>query len=150
MIPEEDWSEEIQAAWQSSRKLLEDAVQLNFLRQDFCVLKFPSASDLFWGGFLTQVPEEDLVSGIPVMDMAHKPLGFVSGEFKGSHLNWALVAAETFTILSMCQRLSYLLWDGFDIFCDHRSGLHLLSSGMRCNAVEIDISTSAELVYFHE
>ena len=30
VISEEDWSEEIQAGWQSSRELLEDAVRLNF------------------------------------------------------------------------------------------------------------------------
>ena len=47
VISEEDWSEEIQAAWQSSRELLEDAVQLNFRKQDFRVLMFPYASDLF-------------------------------------------------------------------------------------------------------
>ena len=91
-------------------------MQLNFRKQDFRVLMFPDASDLFWGGFLTQVPEEDLVSGIPVVDIAHEPLGFVSGGFKGSQLNWAVVDKEAFDILSVCRRLSYLLWDGFDIF----------------------------------
>ena len=40
------------------------------------MLMFPGASDLFSGGFLTQVPEEDLVSGIPVVvDMVHEPSG---------------------------------------------------------------------------
>ena len=48
-------------------------------------------------------------------------LGFVSGGFKGSQLNWAVVDKEAFAILSVCRRLSYLLWDGFDIFCDHRN-----------------------------
>ena len=42
-------------------------MQLNFRKQDFCVLVFPGASDLLWGGFLTQAPEEDLVSGISVV-----------------------------------------------------------------------------------
>ena len=32
VISEEDWSKEIQAAWQSSRELVEDAVQLNFCK----------------------------------------------------------------------------------------------------------------------
>ena len=44
VISEEDWSEEIQAAWQSSRELLEDAVQFNFRKQDFRVLMFPDAT----------------------------------------------------------------------------------------------------------
>ena len=61
------------------------------------------------------------MSGIPVVDMAHEPLGFVNGGFKGSQLNWAMVDKEAFAILSVCRRLSYLLWDGFDIFCDHRN-----------------------------
>ena len=65
VISEEDWSEETQAAGQTSRKLLEDAVKLNFRKQDFCVLMFPGASDLFWGGSLTQASEEDMVSRIP-------------------------------------------------------------------------------------
>ena len=109
VISEEDWSEEIQAAWRSSRELLENAVQLNFRKQDIRVLMFPDVSDLFWGGFLTQVLEEDLVSGILVVDMDHEPLGFVSGGFKGSQLNWTVVDKEAFAILSVCRRLSYLL-----------------------------------------
>ena len=45
---------------------------------------FTDASRLFWGSFLTQASEEDLVSEIPAMDMAHEPLFLVSGEFEGS------------------------------------------------------------------
>ena len=98
-------------AWQSSRKLLEDAVQLIFGKHDFHVMMFPDATDLFWRGFLAQVPEEDLVSGIPVVNMAHETLGFVRGGFKGSQLSWTVVDKETCAILSVCRQLSYLLWD---------------------------------------
>ena len=98
-------------AWQSSRKLLEDAVQLIFGKQDFRAMMFPVATDLFWGGFLAQVPEEDLVSGIPVVNMAHETLGFVSGGLKGSQINWTVVDKEACAILSVCRQLSYLLWD---------------------------------------
>ena len=124
---EENWSEEIQAAWQSSRELLEDAVQLNFRKQVFRVLMYPDASDLFWGGFLTQVPEKNLVSGIPVVEMAHEPLGFVSGGFKGSQLDRAVVDKEACAMLSVYRRLSYLLWDGFDIFCNQRTLAYIFS-----------------------
>ena len=55
MISEEDWSEEDQAAWQSSHELFKDAVQLNFRKQDFRVLIFTDASGLFGEGFLTKV-----------------------------------------------------------------------------------------------
>ena len=80
MILEE--SEESQTAWQSSRELLEDAVQLNFCKQEFRVLMFPDTSDLFCGDFLTHVLEKDLVSGIPVVSIAYETLGFVGGGFK--------------------------------------------------------------------
>ena len=86
VILEEDWSEEIQTAWQSPRELLEDTVHLNFRKQNFRVLLFPNASDLFCGGFLTQVPEEDLVSGIPVVDMSHEPLDLSAEGSKGLSL----------------------------------------------------------------
>ena len=75
VISEEDLSKETQTAWQSSRELLEDAAQLNSRKQDFRVLMFPDVSDLFLGGSMAQFPEEDLVSGIPVVDMVHEPLG---------------------------------------------------------------------------
>ena len=53
-------------------RVVEDAVQLNFRKQDFCVLIFQDETDLFWGGFLA------------VVDMAHQPImGLVSGELKG-------------------------------------------------------------------
>ena len=42
--------------------------------------------------------------------------GFVSEGFKGSHLHWAVADKKACVILSVCRRLSYLLWDGFDIF----------------------------------
>ena len=119
-------------------------MQLNFRKHDFRVLMFPDASDLLWGGFLTQVPEEDLVSGIPVVDIAHEQFGFVSGGFKGSQLNSAVVDKKAFVILSMCRRLSYLLCDGFDIICDHRN-LAYIFSPVAC-AATLSKSTSQSLV----
>ena len=75
------------------------------------MIMLPDGTALFFGGLLTQVPEEDLVSGIPVVNMAHEPLGFVSGGVKGSQLNWTVVDKEACAVLSVCRRLSYLLWD---------------------------------------
>ena len=50
------------------------------------MLLFPDASDLFYGGCLTQVPEEDLVGGIPVVDMPYEPLGLSAEGSKGLSL----------------------------------------------------------------
>ena len=82
------------------------------------------------------------MSGIPVVDMAHEP--FVSGGFKGSQLNWAVMDKEAGAILSVCQRLSYLLRDGFDFSCDHRN-LAYIFSPVAC-AVTLSKSTSQSLL----
>ena len=109
-------------AWDNSREMLMNAVELSFRRPDDCrVLMFPDASDLFWGCCLTQVPKEELVAGLSLMDMSHEPLAFLSGVFRGSQLCWPTVDKESFAILSAFQRVPYLLWDGSNIFCDHRN-----------------------------
>ena len=60
-----DWTPERVEAWDTSREMLMNAVDLSFRRPDDCrVLMFPDASDLFWGCCLTQVPKEELVTGL--------------------------------------------------------------------------------------
>ena len=66
--------------------------------------------------------------------------GFVSGGLKGSHLNWAVADKEVCAILSVGRRLSYLLWDGFDIFFDYRN-LSYIFSPVAC-AATLSKSTS--------
>lgn len=64
----------------------------------------PDASDEHWGSFLTQVPQEELNRGIPVGDMAHEPLRFLSGAFKGSQQRWATVDKEGFAMVNTFKR----------------------------------------------
>ena len=95
------------------------------------------------------------MSGIPVVDTAHEPLGFVSGGFKESQLNCAVVDKEACAFLGVCRWPSYLLWDGFDIVCNHRNMPYIFSP-VACAVTlskstprRLDVSTSAELAYFH-
>ena len=89
-------------AWDSSCKILMNAVELSFRRPDDCcrVLTFPDASDLFWGCCLAQAPEEELVAGLSFMDMSQEPLAFLSRVFRGSQLCRPTVDQESFAILS--------------------------------------------------
>ena len=104
------WTPERVEAWDNSRGMLMNAVELSFRRPDDCrVLMFPDASDLFWGCCLTQVPKEELVAGLSFMDMSHEPLTFLSGVFRGSQLCWPTVDKESFAILSAFQRVPYFL-----------------------------------------
>ena len=50
---------------------------------------FPDASECHWGSFVTQVPDAEMDQNLPVEDMTHEPLAFLSGTFKGSRSHGA-------------------------------------------------------------
>ena len=87
----------------------------------------PGYERSFWGCFLTQVPVAGAASGKPVEQMEHEALEFLSGAFKGSQRNCPTVDDEAFAVSSAFQRVPYLLWDGVDIFCDHRNLAYIFS-----------------------
>ena len=112
-----DWTPERVEAWDNSRDMLMNAVELSFRRLGDCrALMFPDASYLFWGCCLMQVPKEELVAGLSFMDMSYEPLGFLSDVFRGLQLCWPTVDKKSFAILNAFQRVPYLLWDGLNIF----------------------------------
>lgn len=121
VIPDAAWTEDRVQAWNAARGLVAQAVPLHHPRPGCVVLMFPDASDLHWGSFLTQVPEDQFRSGMELESMSHEPLGFLSGSFTGSQLRWATVDKEGFAIVNTFRRLEYLLWGGVHIFTDHRN-----------------------------
>jgi len=82
---------------------------------------FPDASECHWGSFVTQVPDAEMDQNLPVEDMTHEPLAFLSGTFKGSQMRWATIDKEGFAIVSTFRRLEHFLWNGVHIFTDHRN-----------------------------
>jgi len=115
------WTPERAAAWNAAQDLVASAVTLSHPRPDRVVLMFPDASDLHYGSFLTQVPADEVSRCVPVEDMSHEPLGFLSGTFRGAQQRWATVDKEGFAIVSTFKRLEYLLWNGVHIYTDHRN-----------------------------
>ena len=80
----DDWTPEWVDAWDNSREMTMNAVEMSLRRPDDCrVLMFPDASDLYWGHCLTQVPKEELLERLSFMDLSHEPLAFLSGAFRG-------------------------------------------------------------------
>ena len=67
------------------------------------------------------------MAGLCFMDMSHEPLAFLIGVFEGSQLCWPTVDKKPFAILSAFQCAPYLLWDGSNIFCDHRNLVYIFS-----------------------
>lgn len=73
------------------------------------------ASKPLWGSALTKVPAAQ-DGGVAVCHIDHVPLGFPSGAFKGSQLQWAFVIKNIFANVRAFCLLEYLLWDGVDIY----------------------------------
>ena len=116
-----EWTSELIGAWDDAQDLVAHAVALSHTKPGWTVLMFPDASDEHWASFLTQVHQEELDRGVPVEDLTHEPLGFLSGIFRGSQQRWATADKEGFAMVSTFRRLEYVLWIGVHIYTDQRN-----------------------------
>ena len=75
---------------------------------------FTDASGIGWSGVLTQeYPDEK-------GRVKHHPICYVSGQFRGSQLNWAALTKEAYAIYMSIRRLVFYLSDAdVTIKCDH-------------------------------
>jgi RNase H-like domain found in reverse transcriptase len=106
----------------ASRQLQEDILTVMTTahpdpKQRVCV--FTDASDAFYSGMITQVPENHL--DLPVQDQQHQPLAFTSGRFRGSQERWTIPEKEAFAAIETVTKHSYLLLaaEQFSILSDH-------------------------------
>ncbi|KAH9100833.1 hypothetical protein Ae201684P_007025 [Aphanomyces euteiches] len=84
------------------KKVLGQAVTLAHPKSDKLVCVFADASDLHWGGVVTQIPPEQADRELDALQ--HEPLMFLSGTFSGAAQRWAIVEKEP---------------GGFALFTDH-------------------------------
>lgn len=96
-------------ACSDSRDLAMHAVELSHPRDGCVVVMFPNASDEFWRYFLTHVPQDEVDAASVVEDMSNESLESPSILFRGSQLRSATLKERGFEIVSMYQRLEYLL-----------------------------------------
>ncbi|CAM9990735.1 unnamed protein product, partial [Sphacelaria rigidula] len=76
------------------KDLVAHAVTLLHPRPDCQVSMFPDAFECNWGSFVTHVPDAETQQRLPVEDMTHEPLAFLSGNFKGSQMRWESVVHQ--------------------------------------------------------
>ena len=86
MIAAEEWTDKRRTAWEAVRSRIAHAVPMYHPKKGYRVLMLTNASDLFWGGCVTQVPENEFWSEMPLAEMSHESLGFVSGAFKNAQV----------------------------------------------------------------
>ena len=58
---------------------------------------------------LSRRPDADMEQNLPLEDMTHEPLAFLSGTFKGSQMRWATIDKYGFAIVSTFRRLEHFL-----------------------------------------
>lgn len=83
VIVEEEWTTERFGAWESVRRRIAEEVPLCYPGDDWQVMLVTDASDPVGRGAVTQVVKEEVAREIPIEDMFHEPLGFVSRSCRG-------------------------------------------------------------------
>ena len=78
------WTSEFIGVWDAAQDLVAHPVDLSHPKPGWTVLMFPDAFDEHRVSFLTQGPQGELDRGVPVEDMTHERLGFLTATFKGS------------------------------------------------------------------
>ncbi|OWZ03526.1 hypothetical protein PHMEG_00024733 [Phytophthora megakarya] len=86
------------------------------------------ASDKGWSIVVTQVEKWD--SSKDVGGQSHRLLTCLSETFNGAKVNWSIIEKEAFSLVTSCERLSYLLMrpHAFRMFCDHRNLIHVFAA----------------------
>jgi RNase H-like domain found in reverse transcriptase len=78
------WGPEEQAALNDLQAAIMESMTLAFPDPDKRICVLTDASDRFHAGFVTQINEEQM--DLPMEQQDHKPLSFLSSEFKGAQL----------------------------------------------------------------
>ena len=100
---------------------------------------YTDVSKYSWAGVLTQ-SHTTIIDGKGVT--TDHPVAFVSGLFRGSQLNWAMLTKEAFAIYMSVKKLSfYLELESFSIWFEHIKGQNnVLADTLSC-LIDIDPDT---------
>ena len=109
-----DWTPQCQKSFNHLRELLMEYPILRYPDPKKGYTVFTDASGIGWSGVLTQeYPDEK-------GRIKHHPICYVSGQFRGSQLNWAALTKEAYAIYMSIRRLAFYVSDAdVTIKCDH-------------------------------
>ncbi|KAF0712314.1 hypothetical protein As57867_004858, partial [Aphanomyces stellatus] len=118
-LAEIGWNDTHAACLAKCKEVLGQAVTLAHPKEDSLICVFADASDMHWGGVVTQIPRGQVDRELESQE--HEPLMFLSGTFSGAAQRWAIVEKEAFSIVECLKRADYLLHrpGGFALFTDH-------------------------------
>ena len=109
-----EWTEQCDKAFNHLRELLIQYPILRYPDPAKGYVLYTDASGIGWSGVLTQeyVDEKNRAK--------QHPICYVSGQFRGSQLNWAALTKEAYAIYMSIRRLSFYVMDAEVLIrCDH-------------------------------
>ena len=109
-----EWNQQCQKSFDHLRELLMQYPILRYPDPKKGYTVFTDASGIGWSGVLTQeYPDEK-------GRIKNHPICYVSGQFRGSQLNWAALTKEAYAIYMSIRRLVFYVADAdVTIKCDH-------------------------------
>ena len=109
-----EWTEQCNKSFNHLRELLMQYPILRYLDPTKGYVLYTDASGIGWSGVLTQeyLDEKNRAK--------QHPICYVSGQFRGSQLNWAALTKEAYAIYMSIRRLSFYVLDAEVLIrCDH-------------------------------
>ena len=100
-----DWTEQCAKVFNHLRELLMEYPILRYPNPTQGYILYTDASGIGWSGVLTQEHLDDKGKA------KNHPICYVSGQFRGSQLNWATLTKEAYAIYMSVQRLSFYVTD---------------------------------------
>ena len=100
-----EWMEQCTKAFNHLRELLMEYPILSYQDPAQRYILYTDTSGIGWSGVLTQEHMDEKGK------TKHHPICYVSGEFRGSQLNWAALTKEAYAIYMAVKRLSFYVTD---------------------------------------
>ena len=100
-----EWTEQCSKAFNHLRELLMEYPILRYPDPKQGYILYTDASGIGWSGVLTQEHMDDKGKA------KNHPICYVSGQFRGSQLNWAALTKEAYAIYMSVCRLSFYVTD---------------------------------------
>ena len=100
-----EWTEQCSKAFNHLRELLMEYPILRYPDPKQGYILYTDASGIGWSGVLTQEHLDDRGKA------KNHPICYVSGQFRGSQLNWAALTKEAYAIYMSVRRLSFYVTD---------------------------------------
>ena len=99
------WTDQCGKAFNHLRELLMEYPILRYPNPTQGSILYTDASGIGWSGVLTQEHLDDKGKA------RNHPIYYMSGQFRGSQLNWAALTKEAYAIYMSVQRLSFYVTD---------------------------------------